>query len=236
MVPGCTIIHDQRADIKCYRAVSARIENAAQKKQNKTKYIQGLLRFVQQRFVKSRGHSVCALPWRVILKGEERCTWFFSVSPGRRLGVCGWPKCFENQKSDSEKKKLRKKNEGKQSGTKLIDARHGRVVRRQSTFQNKPVGGLSPYLDVFWIKNWVDFWYIRGGCYHKGMTQIAEDKYTLFKYLCCPIMQLIAGKIFIVVRKELLIWYPLERKGRGWIYKPQPQKCLGKLCFAVNIC
>lgn len=135
-----------------------------------------------------------------------------------------------------KKKKLRKKNEGKQSGAKLIDARHSRVVRRQSTFQNKQVGGLSPYLDVFWIKNWVDFWYIRGGCYHKGMTQIAEDKYTLFKYLCCPIMQLIAGKIFIVVRKELLIWYPLDRKERGWIYKPQPQKCLSKLCFTVNIC
>lgn len=64
MVPRCTIIYDQQADIKCYRAVSVRIENAAQN-------IQGLLHFVQQRFVKSQGHSVCALPWRVILKGRR---------------------------------------------------------------------------------------------------------------------------------------------------------------------
>ncbi|EOB03082.1 hypothetical protein Anapl_16968 [Anas platyrhynchos] len=41
MVPRCTIIYDQQADIKCYRAVSVRIENAAQN-------IQGLLHFVQQ--------------------------------------------------------------------------------------------------------------------------------------------------------------------------------------------
>lgn len=146
MVPGCTIIYDQQADIKCYRAVSVRIENAAQN-------TQGLLRFVQQRFVKSQGHSVCALPWRVILKGKERCTWFFSVSPARRLGVCGWPKCFENQRVTQKKKK----NEGKQSKAKLIDVRHGRVVRRQSTFQNKQVRELFPYLDVFFNKNWVDF-------------------------------------------------------------------------------
>lgn len=68
------------------------------------------------------------------------------------------------------------------------------------------------------------------------MTQIVVDKYALLKYLCCTIMQLIAVKIFILARKELLIWYPLERKERDCIYKLQPQKCLGKHCFSVNIC
>jgi len=51
------------------------------------------------------------------------------------------------------------------------------------------------------------------------MTQIMVDKCTPFKYLCCTIMHLIAVKIFILARKELLIWYPLERKERGCIYK-----------------
>lgn len=68
------------------------------------------------------------------------------------------------------------------------------------------------------------------------MTQIVVAQFALFKYLGCTIMQLIAGKIFILARKELLIWYPLERKERGCIYKLQPQKYLGKLCFSVNIC
>lgn len=58
-------------------------------------------------------------------------------------------KCFENQRVTQRKKK---KKEGKQSKGKLIDVRHGRVVRRQSTFQNKQVRELFPYLGVFSIK------------------------------------------------------------------------------------
>lgn len=55
MVPRCTIIYDQQADIKCSWAVSVRIENSAQNRQ-------GLLHFVQLRFVKSQGHLCVPCP------------------------------------------------------------------------------------------------------------------------------------------------------------------------------
>lgn len=147
MVPGCTIIYGQQADIKCCRAVSVRIENAAPN-------TQGLLRFVQQRFVKKPGSlCVCTAPKGNFKRRGEmhlilQC---FSWKETRSLWMA---KMFWKSKSDSEKKK---KNKGKQSKAKLIDARHGCVVRRQSTFQNKQIRELFPYLDVFFNKNWVDF-------------------------------------------------------------------------------
>lgn len=139
MVPRRTIIYNQQADIKCYRAVSVRIENAAQN-------TQGLLHFVQQRFVKSQGHSVCALPWRVILKGRR------DALDSSVFLLEGDLESVDDQNVLKIKEWLRKKKEGKQSKAKLIDVRHGSVVRRKTTFQNKQVRELFPYLDVFSIK------------------------------------------------------------------------------------
>lgn len=138
MVPRCTIIYDQQADIKCYGAVSVRIANAAQN-------IQGLLHFVQQRFLKSQGHSLCALPWRVILKGRRDALDssvfllegdFESVNDQNILKIKEWLR-------------LKKKKKSKPN---LIDVHYGCVIRRQITLQNKQVRKLFPHLDVCSVK------------------------------------------------------------------------------------
>lgn len=143
MVPGCTIIYGQQADIKCCRAVSVRIENAAPN-------IQGLVTFCSAKVCQKPG-SLCVC---TALKGNFKkarkdaldSSVFFSWKETWSLWMT------KNVLKIKEWLREKKKKEGKQSKGKLIDVRHGRVVRRQSTFQNKQVRELFPYLGVFSIK------------------------------------------------------------------------------------
>lgn len=67
----------------------------------------GLVTFCSAKVCQKPGSLCVCTALKGNFKRQERCTWFCSVSPGRRLRVCGWPKCFEKSKSDSEKNKIK---------------------------------------------------------------------------------------------------------------------------------
>lgn len=88
IVPRCTIIYGQQADIKYSWVVSVRIENSAQKRQ-------GLLHFALARFVKSQGHFCVPCPEGELQRGSSSLD--SSMLPLRGDLVSSWPRCFESQ-------------------------------------------------------------------------------------------------------------------------------------------